>query len=74
MSKMTFHEVYGDVSVAQLRAYRKHNVSRSDHDHLTDVYGRDAHDAITAAVKEFSRDNIFRAHEMITAAQENGRI
>lgn len=47
---MTFHESYGIVSSAQLRAYRKHNVSPSDHDDLVERFGDD-HAAITACVK-----------------------
>jgi len=51
LTDITFHESYGDVSVAQLRAYRRHNVSPSDHYELVAVYG-DRHAAITAAVKD----------------------
>lgn len=51
MTTTVFHESYGEVSRAQLAAYRKHNVSPSDHDDLTDVFGEDNHAAITAAVK-----------------------
>lgn len=47
---LTYHESYGVVSTAQLRAYRRHNVSPSDHRDLEDRYGTD-HEAITAAVK-----------------------
>jgi hypothetical protein len=50
--QLTYHESYGEVSRAQLAAYRKHNVSPSDHDYLTDHYGEDNHDAITKAVKD----------------------
>lgn len=35
-------------------AYRKYNVSPADHDDLVDEFGRDAHTAITKAVKERS--------------------
>lgn len=48
---MTFHEWYGDVSVSQLRAYRKHNISPSDHDDLTATFGDDP-EAIVRAVKD----------------------
>ena len=51
-SSMTFHESYGDVSVAQLRAYKRHNVSPSDHDDLVRFFGEDAHADITQYVKE----------------------
>lgn len=49
-SKMTFHEFYGEVSTAQLRAYKKYNVSQSDHDTLVYLLGEDNHEAIVKAV------------------------
>lgn len=52
MSKMTFHERFGEVSVAQLRAYSAHNVSQSDHDSLITFYSEGAHDTITKVVKD----------------------
>lgn len=48
---MTFHESYGDVSVAQLRAYKRYNVSPSDHDDLYRVFG-DNHAAIVVVVTD----------------------
>lgn len=51
LTDITFHESYGTVSVEQLRAYKKHNVSPSDHDQLVDVYGN-RHHAITEAVRD----------------------
>jgi len=48
-SAMTFHENYGMVTKAQLRAYKKYNVSPSDHDDLTREFGSD-YDAITEYV------------------------
>lgn len=50
-SSITFHESFGEVTRAQLAAYRKHNVSPVDHDQLVDVYGNDRA-AIVAAVKD----------------------
>lgn len=50
--KMVYDEWYGDLSFAQRAAYRKHNISPSDHAQLCYEFGEDAHDAITAAVKE----------------------
>ena len=47
---MTYHESFGIVSTAQLRAYKAYNVSPVDHDQLVSVYGED-HAAIVAAVK-----------------------
>ena len=52
LTDITFHEQYGEVSHEQLRAYRKHNVSPSDHDALVSVYGGFRHHAITLAVKD----------------------
>lgn len=51
-SSITFHESYGDVSRAQLAAYRKHNVSPSDHDGLIMRFDSGNHEAITAYVKQ----------------------
>jgi hypothetical protein len=50
-SSITFHESYGDVSVAQLRAYKTHNVSPMDHQHLVDLFAGD-HALITKTVKD----------------------
>lgn len=47
---LTFHEQFGEVSVAQLRAYKAYNVSPVDHDQLVSVYGDDRA-AIVRAVK-----------------------
>lgn len=47
-----FHEMFGNVTRAQLAAYRKHNVSPADHDDLEDIYGKGNHAAITKAVKD----------------------
>lgn len=48
--EVTFHEVYGNVSRGQLAAYKKHNVSQSDHDSLVRHYGEDEHERIRQAV------------------------
>jgi len=58
MAKIVFDERYGNVSYAQRAAYRKYNVSPSDHDSLENAYGDD-HDAITAAVKRHSDSGMF---------------
>lgn len=47
-----FHEQYGEVTRPQLAAYRKHNVSPSDHDYLANHYGEENHADITKAVKD----------------------
>ena len=52
MAKMVFNEWYGELSYAQQAAYRKHNVSPSDHDELVELYGSGAHQTITQVVKE----------------------
>lgn len=49
--KTVFHERFGEVTRAQLSAYKKHNVSQSDHDDLTDVFG-DNHRDIAAVVAD----------------------
>lgn len=51
MAKMVFDEWYGELTFAQRAAYRKFNVSPSDHDTLVDQFGASNHDAITRAVK-----------------------
>lgn len=58
--KIVYDEWYGEVSFAQRAAYRKYNVSPSDHRDLTDEFGQDAHAAITAAVKERSTSGMYR--------------
>jgi hypothetical protein len=50
--KMVFDEWYGELSYAQRAAYRKYNISPSDHDDLVREFGEHHHAAITAAVKE----------------------
>jgi len=59
MSTITYHESYGEVSAAQLRAYRKYNVSPSDHDSLIEIIGEENHDVIVEAVKEYSPNGSF---------------
>ena len=63
---MTFHESYGEVSKAQLAAYRKHNVSPSDHNDLVVEFGEDNHDGITAYVKNNAAANggMFRVFDL----------
>lgn len=62
---MTFHESYGDVSVAQLRAYKAHNVSQSDHDDLV-MYLGDDHTAIVRAVKANLIGRSFSSYNFVT--------
>jgi hypothetical protein len=58
--KMVYDEWYGELSFAQRAAYRKHNVSPSDHDDLVREFGEQAHAAITKAVKERSETGMYR--------------
>lgn len=60
-SKITYHESYGTVSVAQLRAYKKFNVSPSDHDFLVMDLGEENHAAITQFVIDNSKSGMYRA-------------
>jgi hypothetical protein len=58
--KMVYDEWYGEISFAQRAAYKKHNVSPSDHDMLVDEFGESAHREITAAVKERSPNGYYQ--------------
>lgn len=51
MPKMVYDEWYGTLTFAQRATYRKHNVPPAMHDELTQRFGADAHDEITAFVK-----------------------
>jgi hypothetical protein len=51
MATMVFHESYGELSRAQLLAYKRYNVSPMDHDDLYRVFG-DNHEAIVAIVTD----------------------
>lgn len=61
-SPLVFHEAYGDLSRAQLAAYRTYNVSPADHDELVSVYGAENHDLITSAVKQFTHNGSYQAY------------
>lgn len=50
LTDLIYDEWYGEITVAQNRAYKKHNVSPSDHDDLVEIFGSDQHAEITAAV------------------------
>lgn len=54
--KLVYDEWYGTLSYAQRAAYRKHNISPSDHQLLVDAFGANAHEAITAEVKRQTED------------------
>jgi len=55
--KMVFDEWYGELSYAQRAAYKKHNVSPSDHDDLVRYFGEDAHKEIAEYVKENAEEH-----------------
>lgn len=61
--KIVFDEFYGNLSFAQRAAYKKYNVSPSDHVELTDRFGDDAHDEITKAVKANVFQGMFSVFE-----------
>jgi hypothetical protein len=60
---MVYDESYGELSHAQRAAYRKHNVSPSDHDELVFAYGDDR-GAIVAAVKRHSPQGFFEVFRL----------
>lgn len=55
--KIVFDEFYGTLSYAQRAAYRKHNVSPSDHDALLERFFINDHEAITKYVKWNASNN-----------------
>ena len=59
--KLVFDEWYGELSFAQRAAYRKFNVSPSDHQDLITQFGEHNHEAITKAVKARSTSGMYRA-------------
>ena len=54
--KIVFDEFYGELSYSQRAAYRKYNVSPSDHDDLVRHFGGNDHAAITREVKRLSAE------------------
>lgn len=54
---MVYDESYGELSYAQRAAYRKHNISPSDHDSLVYCFGARAHAEITEEVKRQVAEN-----------------
>lgn len=54
-----FHERFGEVTRAQLAAYRKFNVSQSDHWNLADHFGEEDHAGITKFVKRHSASGMY---------------
>lgn len=69
MAKMVFDEFYGELTYAQRAAYRKFNVSPSDHDTLVDTFGKGAHAKITAAVKAASPSGMFSDYALLRMIQ-----
>lgn len=64
MAKIVFDEFFGEISYAQRAAYRKYNVSPSDHDGLVEVFGENNHAGITAAVKKYSDSGMYSEWKM----------
>ncbi len=66
---------YGQVTEEQWQLYRERNVSPADHDDLLEVYGRGAasRELILAAVREFSREGMYRGYDMLRAADRRAR-
>jgi hypothetical protein len=63
LKDMTYHESYGPVSREQLRAYKKFNVSQSDHDDIEDHFGRSSPETspqITKHVIDNSSSGMYR--------------
>lgn len=61
MAKLVFDEFYGTLSFAQRAAYRKFNVSPSDHQQLIAHFGENSHAAITQYVKDHAPGGMYRA-------------
>ena len=59
--KIVFDEWFGELSFAQRAAYRRFNVSPSDHAGLVNEFGEDAHAAITEAVKTRSTSGMYNS-------------
>lgn len=70
MAKMVYDEWYGELTFAQRAAYRKYNVSPSDHDSLVEQFGRNNHAAITEAVKKYSPNGMFSDYRMMQGERE----
>lgn len=65
MAKMVYDEWYGELTYAQRAAYRKYNVSPSDHDELVEFCGgADKHAEITQAVKDASPQGYFSSFRL----------
>lgn len=64
--KIVFDEFYGELSYAQRAAYRKYNVSPSDHDHILKYFYPDDYQAITEYVKANGEENggMFSAYSL----------
>ena len=60
MAKLIYTDDYGTVSFAQRTAYRKFNVTPSEHEDLVDEFGRANFVAITAAVKARSTKGYYQ--------------
>lgn len=55
--KIIFDEWYGEVSVAQQQAYKKYNVSPSDHNDILMYFRKNRHDDIVRYVRRNAEEN-----------------
>ena len=55
--KVVFDEFYGEVSIAQRRAYKKYNVSPSDHSDILMYFRENRHADITRYVTRNAEEN-----------------
>lgn len=55
--KIVFDEWYGELSYKQRAAYRKYNVSPSDHDHILRYFHDTSHNEIADYVKANAEEN-----------------
>lgn len=65
---MVFQDEYGYITAAQLRCYRKYNVSPSDHALITQVFGlTDEADIITHVLRNLHGDIYYTPLGRITS-------
>lgn len=54
LMSMTFHESYGELPTALLKAYKRYNASPADHDRLLAAFGPDNWSDIFDTVLDYS--------------------
>lgn len=62
--KLVYDEWYGELSYAQRAAYRRFNVTPSEHTDLVEYFGESNHAEITKFVKDNSSTGQYRCGEM----------